>query len=647
MRGVRARSLTSPTPLSVRERLSTEVLVGDGAMGTMLHAGGVSLDRSLPELNVSRRDLVRSIHRAYIAAGAQVIETNTFGASRLRLARYGLGDRVAELNRAGVRAAREAKGQAGASSVLIAGSVSPATPAGLGHRLPIRELRDAFREQIEAFYACEDGDGYDEGDPGTGRGIDLLLFETFGSLAELVEAVNVATSIGSLPVVAQMTFVEDGRTLGGDSPEEVATTLAGLGVAALGANCTLGPQGLLDVLLELARWSSLPLTAQPNAGPPTLVDGHFQYSAADPAYFARHARRFVELGATLVGGCCGTTPAHTEAVAAAVAGVQPAEQRHTDRGGRALSYTIRSVDARESSGGSALLERSANGQLIVACELSPPVGAEAGQAVEDAALLKEAGCQAVIVGPVGSTRAHVSPASIALLVQQRLPDLEVILTATTWEKSVMVLQADLLGTYAFGIRHVLCRTGTPPLHGDYPNAAGVWEVDSLGLIEVLRGLNEGRDYNGIPIGRPTRFVIGARVNPAASDFAHEVATAQRKLATGADFLVTPPVYDLDALERLLEAIDPPPTSPVLLGLMPLHDLRHAEYLQHEVPEMAVPSAILERMARAGEAGPVVGQEITRELLREARERVKISGVVLSSTAGSAAELAELLPTLVG
>jgi homocysteine S-methyltransferase len=617
----------------VRERLASEILVCDGAMGTMLHAGGVSLDRSLPELNVSHADLVRSIHRAYIAAGADVIETNTFGASRLRLARFGLEARTAELNRAGVRLAREAQDQAGHAALLVAGSVGPATPAGLGHRLAVRELRDAFREQIEALF-----DG----------GIDLLIFETFGSLTELIEAIGVASSLGAVPLVAQMTFVEDGRTLGGDSPEEVATTLSELGVAALGANCTLGPQGLLDILGELARYTVLPLTAQPNAGPPTLVDGHFQYTAADPGYFARHARRFVELGATLVGGCCGTTPAHIEAVATAVAGKQPAAPRHRSGGGsRLAAVAVNPPDqADTSAAANPLLERAAGGELVLACELPPPAGAEADRAVADAALLKAAGCHAVIVGPVGSTRAHVSPASLALLVQQRVPGLEVILTATTWEKSLMVLQADLLGTYAFGIRHVLCRTGTPPLHGDYPNAAGVWEVDSLGLIEVLRGLNEGRDYNGIPVGRPTTFVIGARVNPAASDFTHEVLTARRKLLAGADFLVTPPVYDLDALERLLEAVDPPDSIPVLLGLMPLQDMRHAEYLQHEVPEMAVPRQVIERMCQAGESGPAVGRDIARDFLRAARERVRVNGVVLSSAAGSAAELAALLPTLI-
>jgi homocysteine S-methyltransferase len=601
-------------------------------MGTMLHAGGVSLDRSQPGLNVSHADLVRSIHRAYIAAGADVIETNTFGASRLRLTRFGLSSQVADLNRAGVKVAREAQEQAGAGHVLIAGSVSPATLASLGHRVAVRELRDAFREQIEALY---------EG------GIELLVFETFGSLMELVEAIGVAHSLGGVPIVAQMTFVEDGRTLGGDSPEEVATTLSDLGVAGLGANCTLGPQGLLDVLGELARWTSLPLAAQPNAGPPTLTDGQFRYSSSDPAYFGRHARRFVELGATLVGGCCGTTPAHIQAVAAAVKDLRASAPQRIPSSPRALAASVRSpqrVD-KDSTATNPLLNRAANGELVIACELPPPAGAELEGAVADAELLKAAGCHAVVVGPVGSTRAHVSPASIALIVQQRVPDLEVILTSTTWEKSLMVLQADLLGTYAFGIRHVLCRTGTPPLHGDYPNAAGVWDVDSLGLIEVLRGLNEGRDYNGIPVGRPTSFVIGARVNPAATDFAHEVAAARQKLAGGAHFLVTPPVYDLDALERLLDAVDAPADVPVLLGLMPLQDLRHAEYLQNEVPEMAVPQHVFQRMCHAGEGGPAVGRDIARELFDAARKRGRVQGVVLSSASGSASELASLLAAL--
>jgi methionine synthase I (cobalamin-dependent)/5,10-methylenetetrahydrofolate reductase len=629
MRAARSR----PATQDVASRLAAQVLVCDGAMGTLLHAGGVSLDRSLPELNLSNPDRVRAIHRAYIAAGADIIETNTFGASRLRLARYGLSAQAAQLNKAGARVAHQARDEAAATGLLIAGSISPATPAGLAHRVANRELREAFHEQIEALY---------EG------GVDLLVFETFGTLAELIEAISAAQSLGNLPILAQMTFVEDGRTLGGDSPEEVARALSNLGVTAIGANCTLGPQGLLDILAELARWTSLPLAAQPNAGPPTLTDGRFQYTSSDPAYFGRQARRFVELGATLVGGCCGTTPAHIEAVAAAVRGLGRIATAGSVAGVRLHSVSTPGPqsESSETQVESRVLTSAARGELVVACELPPSLGADLQKAVDDAQLLQAAGCHAVVVGPVGSTRVQASPASIALLVQQRVPGLEVILTATTWEKSLMVLQADLLGTYAFGIHHVLCRTGTPPLHGDYPNAAGVWEVDSLGLIQVLRGLNEGWDYNGIPVGRPTNFVIGARINPAASDFAHEVATARQKLAGGANFMVTPPVYDLDALDRLVEAIGPPSDVPLLLGLMPLHDMRHAEYLQHEVPDMSVPESVLERMCRAGEEGPAVGRELAFELFRSARERGLVHGVVLSSASGLASEMADFVPALI-
>jgi len=620
-----SRQVTA-SPDEVRALLANRVLVCDGAMGTMLHAGGVSLDRSLPSLNLSHPDLVRAIHRAYIAAGAQIVETNTFGASRFRLARHGLEERIAEINRAGGRLAREACEQAGPKSLLVAGSVSPATPAGLGHRLTTRELRDAFREQVGAVL---------EG------GVDLLVFETFGSLAEMVDAVSVSNELGDAPIVCQMTFVEDGRTLGGDTPEEVATTLEALGVAAIGANCTLGPQGLLDVVAELARWTTLPLTAQPNAGPPTLSDGQFQYTA-DPGYFARHARRFVELGATIVGGCCGTTPTHIEAVAAAVSGVPPASRQ------RELTAPSARARAPEAGAGpissSRLAAHLKAGSFVLACELALPVGGDAELAVQDAQVLEHAGCSAVVVGPVGSARAQVSPASLALLVQQRVPGLEAILTATTWEKSLMVLQADLLGAHAFGVRAIVCRTGTPPLHGDYPNAAGIWDVDSLGLIQVLRGLNEGRDYNGIPLGRPTGFFIGARVNPSAADFAHEALTARRKIAAGASYLITPPVYDLDALDRLLDAISSPET-PVLLGLMPLQDLRHAEYLQHEVPEMSVPEPLLERIWQAGERAPMVGLEIARELASTARARGRLQGFVLASATGSAQEVVKLIETV--
>jgi methionine synthase / methylenetetrahydrofolate reductase(NADPH) len=620
--------LDEPRPAAdVLARLGTQVLVCDGAMGTMLHSGGVSLDRSLPELSLSQPDLVRAIHRAYIAAGAQLIESNTFGASRYRLARHGLQDRVAEINRAGARVAREAREQADAPALLVAGSVAPVTPTGYHGQISGPELRGAFREQIAALAEAE---------------VDLLMFETFGSLAEMVEALGVAREITGLPIVAQMTFVEDGRTLAGDTPAEVATVLESLDVAVLGANCALGPQGLLEVLRELARHTGLPLAAQPNAGPPTLLDGRFRYTA-DPAYFARYARSFVKVGAALVGGCCGTTPAHIEAVSAAI-GSLPVAEHPRPRSTRRAPLADGPPSPPSLASSSPLADKLAARRFVIACELPPPVSVDAEGALQDAARLRAAGCDAVVVAPVRSTRAQVSSASLALLIQERVPDLEAILTVTTWDRSVIALQADLLGAHAFGLRHVICRTGTPPLQGDYPNVAGIWDIDGLGLSRMLNGLNEGRDHHGTPLGRPTAFVIGARIHPAADDFERQVRSVRAKIAAGASYLIAPPVFDVDALARLLDAADAG-DLPVLLGVMPLRDFRHAEYLQHEVPDTAVPEALLQRMWKAGQRGAEVGLEIALELLATARARGHVHGVVVHSANGSADEMIRVLEAL--
>lgn len=622
----RAAAAQPGRPHDVAKLLRTRVLVCDGAVGTMLHAAGASLDMSLPELCVSRPELVRAVHGAYIAAGAEVIETNTFGACFPRLARHGLESRVEEINLAGVRVARAAAAAA-TRPVLVAGSVGPATPPNSRGRLAPATLREAFREQISALAQ---------------GGVDFIILETFGSLDELQDAIISATDVApALPIVAQMTFVDDGRTLAGETPAEVGARLDQAGLAAVGANCTLGPQGLLEILRELGRHTSLPLVAQPNAGPPSFVDGRFQYTA-DPAYFARHARRFVELGATLVGGCCGTTPAHIEAVAAAVGGLQPVPRRPARpavRGGGRPRHDEPPPPP------SQMADRLAARRFVVVGELALPTGGAVDRAVRDAALLKEAGCDAVLIGPPSSARAQVSPTSLAVLIQQQVPGLEAILTVTTWEKSVMTLQADLLGSHAFGVRHVLCRTGTPPLLGDYPNLGGIWDVDSLGLIQLLRGLNEGRDHHGIPLAQPTAFVVGARINPSAADLRREVEHARRKIAAGVDFLITPPVFDLDALDRLLDGIRAPEELPVLLGVMLLRDFNHAEYLQHEVPEMILPEALSQRMWRAGDRAGEVGVEIAFELICRARERGRIRGVVLSSVAGAGEELVRLVRQL--
>jgi homocysteine S-methyltransferase len=620
---VRSTATRRTSQRDAADLFATRVLVCDGAMGTMLQAAGVSLDLSLPELSVSRPELVKAIHGAYIAAGADVIETNTFGACRTRLARYGLENRVAEINQAGVRVARAAA-TAADRPVLIAGSVGPATPASSRGRISNAVLRDAFREQIQAL---------------ADEGVDLIIFETFGNTDELIEAIGAAKEVApALPLVAQMTFLEDGKTLAGETPGEVATRLDGLGLAALGANCTHGPQGLLEILTELSRHTSLPLAAQPNAGSPTFVDGRFQY-ATDPAYLARYAGRYVQAGAGLVGGCCGTTPSHVEAMAAAVKGLRPPSRRRA-------SSAAPGHDAPGATGldvaPSRLMQRLAAHEFVVIGEMGPPPGGAADQAVLDAAILKEEGASAVLIASPSSPRAQVSPTSLAVLLQQRVEGLEAILTVATWEKSVMSLQADLLGAYAFGVRHVVCRTGTPPLLGDYPNTGGFWDVDSVELIQLLRGLNEGHDRHGIALAHPTAFVIGARINPAAEDAEREIADTRRKIEAGVDFLITPPLFDVGSLEQLLDAAKVREDLPVLLGVMPLRDFNHAEYLQHEVPGVSLPEALIERMWRARDDAAVEGRAIARELIDQARASRRLLGVVLSSSNNDVLELTGLI-----
>jgi homocysteine S-methyltransferase len=611
----------------LRALLQKQVLVCDGAMGTMLLAAGVPLDLSPQELNITRPDLVKAIHSAYIAAGADIIQTNTFGASRFRLASRGLGERVGEINRAGAGLARAAA-DASDHAVLVAGSVSPITPPSARGKLAPAAIHAAFREQMTGLY---------EG------GVDLLIFETFGNVDELVEAIVVAGELRpSLPLVAQLTFFEDGRTLSGQTPAEVVQRLEPFDLAAIGVNCTLGPQALLEVVQELGRHTALPLAAQPNAGSPNYVDGRIQYGA-DPEYFSRYARRFAEAGASLVGGCCGTTPGHVEAVAAAVADVKP-PLRTPARRLRASRSPAR-VDQPPKLAPSRLLTRLKAHQFLTIAELSPPTGGTADRAVNDAAMLKKAGCDAVLIGASSGPRPQVSPASLAVLVQQRVRGLEALLTVFTWEKSLMTLQADLLGAYAFGVRHVLCRSGSPPLLDARTQDGGVWDVDAVGLMHLLAGMNEGRDHNDIPLAHPTEFVIGARVNPTAQDFDREVAETRRKVAAGAGFIITSPVYDLSAVQLLLDAAGVPGELPVLLGVMPLADFNHAEYLQQEVPDMSVPEPVLSRMWLAGDDAQRVGQELALELIAEARATGIVRGVVMSPASNQAGDLVGLVKSL--
>ncbi|HEX4656945.1 MAG TPA: bifunctional homocysteine S-methyltransferase/methylenetetrahydrofolate reductase [Streptosporangiaceae bacterium] len=584
--------------------LGQRILICDGAMGTMLHAAGNSLDRALPELNLSNAELVSTIHESYLSAGADMILTNTFGANRLRLADQGFGEMVREINIAGARIAARARERAG-RQVFVAGSISPAVTASQRRRVAREQRVEAIREQVEALA---------EG------GVDALILETFGYLDELAEAVTVAAELSSLPIIAQATFASDGRTLGGESPREVASALSGLPIVVLGTNCTLGPQGLLAVIEALVPHTSLPVSAQPNAGLPRRVAGRrFEYNV-DGAYFARYARRLVEAGAALVGGCCGTTPAQIQAAAREISGMSPADARPTTTQTRRPGPPV----ALPAQGGG-LSERLASGEFVVAAGIAPPLGGTADEAADQAAALRERGIDIFFIESRQSPRAQLSSIDLAFQLQQRA-DVETIATVTTWDKTIMALQADLLGANALGIRNVVCETGNPPLLGDYPNVDGIWDVDSVGLVELIAGLNQGTDCNGLALATKTSFHCGARFNPSAAALDAEISRTASKIRAGAKFLISRPVYELGLLRRMVAALAEE-DIPILLSIVPLRSFEEADYLSHEVPDISIPRQTLTAMERAGPHAVQTGLELAADLLAEARPLVQ--GVVLT------------------
>jgi homocysteine S-methyltransferase len=578
------------------ERLAAGVLVADGAMGTVLHAAGYPLDRALPELNLSDPALVRRIHDSYLAAGVGLLQTNTFGAGPLRLEAHGLADRAERVNAAGVRVAREAASAAG-GAVLVAGSVGPAVTVQQRRRVSAADREAALRDQVRALVEA---------------GVDLLVLETFGYLDELVEAAGVALDLAGpeVAVLAQATFAADGHTLGGDGPRDVCAALHGLPVAALGTNCTLGPQGMLAVLQQLREHTSLPLSAMPNAGLPRRRSGDraavFSYGV-DEQYFARYAQLLVAGGAALVGGCCGTTPAHLDAMVRAVAPGAPDPDPSPDRRPAATPQPVRP-----------------RAGFRVLAEIEPPQAGHVEAAMTHARAVRDRGVQSLLISAGDGPRAQLSPVNLAVHLQHQL-GVQALASVTTWDRTIMALQADLLGAHALGVRRIVCETGSPPLLGDYPNVDGVWDVDSVGLVELLAGLNDGRDCNGLRLAEKTVFEIGARVSAGTREPTAEAAQALRKIGAGAQFLITRPVYDLDSVRRLREALGEP--VPLLAAVRPLTGYAEADFLAHEVPDTEVPGVVLDVLARAGGAASEAGVELAVELLRGLRSLV--DGVVLA------------------
>jgi len=602
--------------------LGQRVLVCDGAMGTMLHAAGAALDRSLPEFNLSDPGLVSTIHESYLSAGADIIQTNTFGANRLWLGDHGFPEKVDEINRAGVRIARAAQEHC-EREILVAGSVSPAVTARQRRRTGSAERVEVIREQVRALTA--------------GRGVDLIILETFGYLDELVEAVAAASDECDLPIIAQATFADDAHTLGGETPREVASVLSGLPVAMLGTNCTIGPQRMLTVAEDLMRYASVPVSAQPNAGQPRRTGlRSFEFSV-DGGYFARYLRRFTDAGVMLVGGCCGTTPTHIRAAVGAVRDPCAARAADTVPPPR-RSPRARAAPLTDPAAGS-LADQLATRRFIVAAAISTPALGRAGEAVEAADALQAQGIGMVAVQPPETARTHSDSLDLALHLQHQA-GVETIAAVATWDKTIMTLQADLLGAHALGLRSVICTTGSPPVLGDYPAVDGIWEVDSLGLIALLAGLNAGRDSNGLALTTRTSFCVGARVNPGARDPDAEIARARAKVRAGAHFLVSRPVYELDSLLRVVTALAAEDV-PLLLSVTPLRSFEEADYLAHEVPGVTVPPDTLRAMERSGRgAARAVGVELAADLLRDARKLV--SGVILTAAEEDLTVLAPLL-----
>jgi homocysteine S-methyltransferase len=595
-------------------------------MGTMLYARGVTLDACFDVLNLNDPKLVQSIHSEYIGVGADVIETNTFGANRFKLAVHGLQTRVREINLRGAKLARDVRESMG-RDVLVLGSIGPLGKylAPIGSIEP-GEARDAFREQAEGLL---------EG------GVDAFLIETFSDLTEVRMAVEAVRAICDLPIVTQLAFTDDGVTFTGRTPAEVVRALRDLPIQAIGANCSVGSSVLYDILEQmLPEAGALPVAIQPNAGLPSRVGERLMYLSS-PAYMADYAARMIGSGARLVGGCCGTTPQHIRAMREALDRVAPQRAAARVEPVRRVRVEPAEPSGLATAAAPTLLQRKLGaGEFLITVELDPPRGHNIEKLVQGAKLLKERGVEIVDIndGSLGRVRMSVLPT--AMLVHEAT-GLDINMHFTCRDRNLMGIQADLLGAHAVNIRNILAMTGDPPRTGDYVNATAVFDVDAIGLIRILSGMNRGLDATGASIGEPTSFCVGVALDPGAAEPTREMERFLAKVEAGARWVQTQPLYDLDVLERFFARSRSP--IPLLVGLMPLHSSRHAEFLHNEVPGITVPDAVRARMKDAGERGLRVGIEMAQELLRDVRARH--AGTYLMPSFGRFEVVAEVLDAL--
>jgi homocysteine S-methyltransferase len=602
------------------DEIARRVLVCDGAMGTVLYSKGVFVNRCFESLNLSEPDLVVEVHLGYVRAGADVLETNTFGANRVKLGAFGLADKVRAINIAGARVARHAA----RDQVYVAGAIGP-----LGIRIEpwgktgVDEAETYFREQAAALLEAP---------------VDLFVLETFRDVNEIGAAIAAVRSLCDLPIVAQMTIEDHGSTLDGTPPEKFGPELVRRGAHLVGVNCSVGPAPMLETIERIAAETDAPLAAQPNAGKPRHIEGRTIYLSS-PEYLASYARRFIAKGVRLVGGCCGTTYEHIRQIKLAVGSASTAPARAgAPRASVAPGVAPQPPVEREQK--SRLAHAMARGKFVCLVELTPPHGHDFSATVEEARALKIRGVDAINVPDSPMASARMSAVSIAVLIEQQA-GIETVLHYACRDRNLLGMQSDLLGAHAMGVRNLLLVTGDPPRRGDYAFATGVYDVDSIGLTNVVSRLNHGIDVGGEALDRQTGYHIGVAVNPTALNLDEELRRFAFKVEAGAEFAITQSVFDLDAFDAFLRLAEPF-RVPILAGLWPFDSQLNAEFMANEVPGVRVPEALLRRMQSAEnpEAAAAEGVAIAREIAVALKGRVH--GFQLSNAGGRVGRALEVL-----
>jgi homocysteine S-methyltransferase len=597
---------------SFRERLGKEVIVFDGGVGTYLYEKGIYINTCFDELNLINPDLVMEVHRDYVNAGADVIETNTFGANRFKLAPHGLETKVYEVNLKGAQLAKKVA----RDSVLVAGSVGPLgvqiEPLG---KLSYDEAKDAFKEQIKGLL-----DG----------GVDLIIIETFSLVSELKQAIRAVKELNpDIPIIAQVTINDDGNLLSGASLETFVAEVSEFQLDAIGMNCSVGPRAMLDALEHLKPLTNLPISVQPNAGLPQNIGGRNIYMTS-PEYIAEYSKRFIQTGAAIVGGCCGTNPEHIKAIRRAVKALQPVKR--LERTSAELKVTApETVRVYPMSEKSRLANKLLRKEFVTLVELVSPKGVSPTKEVEKARKLFHFGIDAINIPDGPRASARMSALALAVTIHREV-GIEPVLHFACRDRNVIGMQSDLLGAWALGVRNLIAITGDPPKLGNYPDATAVFDVDAIGLVNIINRLNHGLDLAGNPIGEPTGFCIGVGFNPGAINLDEEIRRLDWKIEAGAEYIVTQPVFDVRILERAMRRIEHV-KLPIIVGIWPLVSYRNAEFMNNEVPGASVPPEIMERMRKTTtkEEGFAEGVKIAKETFDQIKSA--FAGVQLAAPMG--------------